>query len=154
MAEIREKIDTDDVAEVVALATEELRSVYRRATNVDSSVMPKTEQHVASLVAVERELIVGVVEYCRKADSLYVRGLAVHPQMRRLGIGKALVREVEAIAAQEGKPMVTLSMIKETGNLTIFERLGYYVINEAAATGFEGVDGHPVTKVELVRMLA
>ncbi|BBA32002.1 GCN5-related N-acetyltransferase domain protein [Methylocaldum marinum] len=152
--EIREKTNTDDVAEVVTLATEDLRRVYRRAPTIDGFSSLDAEQEVVSLVAVERSVIVGVVEYCREADSLYIRGLAVHPQKRRSGVGKALVREVEAIATREGKPKVTLSTIKETGNPRIFERLGYCSFNEVTATGFESLDGKPVTKVDMVRMLA
>lgn len=154
MTEIREKTATDDVAGVVALATDDLRRVYRRAPKADSSPSPGTEQEVVSLVAVDQGTIVGVVEYCRTADSLYIRGLAVHPEKRRSGIGKALVREVEAIASREGKPKVSLSTIKETGNPRIFERLGYCIFNEGVAAGFEGLDGRPVTKVDMVRVLA
>lgn len=154
MAEIREKTDTDDVAKIIALATEDLRRVYRRAAKVDGPATPEAEHAAVALVAVEGKVVVGIVEYCEKEDSLYVRGLAVHPPQRRRGIAKALIREVEAIAALEGMSKVTLSTIKETGNPKIFARLGYNIINEAPATGFEGLDGQSVTKVNMCRMLA
>lgn len=154
MPEVREKTDKDEVAGLIALATEELRRVYRRAANVDGPATPETEHAAVSLVAVEGEAVVGIVEYCEKEDSLYVRGLAVHPQQRGRGIAKDLMRQVEAIAARRGKLKVTLSTIKETGNQKIFTKLGYAVINQALAKGFEGLDGQPVTKVDMCRMLA
>lgn len=153
MSEVREKTDKDEVAGLIALATEDLRRVYRRATNVYGPTMPEAEHAAVSLVAVEGEAVVGVVEYCEKEDSLYVRGLAVHPQQRRRGIAKNLMRQVETIAARRGKRKVTLSTIKETGNPNIFIKLGYTVINQAPANGFESLDGKSVTKVDMCRML-
>jgi len=64
------------------------------------------------------------------------------------------MREVEAIAAREGTPSVTLSTIKETGNLEFFCQLGYTVVSEAPATGFEGLDGQAVVKVDMCRVSA
>ena len=154
MAEVREKTEADDVAGLVALATEDLRRVYRRAVYADGPATPEADHAAISLVAVEGEAIVGIIEYCEKEDSLYVRGLAVRPEERRRGVAKALIREVEAIAAREAKLKVTLSTIKETGNPTIFAKLGYNIVNQAPATGFESLDGQSVTKVNMCRMLA
>lgn len=69
MLEVREKTDKDEVAGLIALATEDLRRVYRRAANVDGSAMLETEHAAVSLVAVEGETVVGIVEYCEKEDS-------------------------------------------------------------------------------------
>lgn len=154
MIDIREKTDADDVAGIIALATEELRRVYRLAAKVGRPATPEAEHAAISLVAVEDEAIVGIVEYCEKEDSLYVRGLAVHPHQRRRGIATALIRKVEAIAVREGKAKITLSTIKETGNPMIFAKLGYSIINEAPAAGFEGLEGQSVTKVDMCRPLA
>jgi len=108
---------------------------------------------VVSLVALEREVVVGIVEYIEKGESLHLQGLAVHPKQRRRGIARALIREVEAIAIHKRNSRVTISTIKETGNPQIFALLGYDVISESPATGFEGVDGKSVTKVDMCRKL-
>lgn len=153
MIAIRDKNNTDDVEEILRLATADLRCVYRRSKKADNRAMSGEEVAAKSLVAVEGETVVGCIEYCETEDSLYVRNLAVHPQQRRRGVAKALIREVEVIAAREGKLKVNLSTIKETGNTGLFTRLGYSISNETPALGFEGLDGQPVTKVELYRLL-
>ena len=45
------------------------------------------------------------------------------------------------------KRKVTISTIKEIGNPQIFAQLGYDVLSEAPAMGFEGLDGQSVTTV-------
>jgi len=154
MVDIREKTvtDNDRVAEIFALATADLRRVYRRTKDTTKSATV-VEDAPVSLVAVEGETIIGVVEYCTGPDSLYVRGLAVHPQQRRRGVARSLIGAIEGVAARDGQTKITLSTIKQTGNQPIFERLGFTVINEAPAKGFEGVDGEQVTKVDMCRML-
>jgi len=104
-------------------------------------------------VAVEDGAVVGVVEYCLRPDAVYVRGLAVHPRHRRQGVARALLRAVEAIAMREGRARLTLSAIRETGNPAIFARLGFAATGEAAAEGFEGADGRPVTRVDMGRLV-
>lgn len=154
MIQIREKAVTDKhrVAEIIDLATADLRRVYRRSTNtgkpgVNAEITPIT------LVAVEADLIVGVVDYCIEPDSLYIRDLAIHPQYRRRGIARALIQAVEEIAGREGKPKLTLSTIKETGNPQIFTRLGFTVVNDILTETFEGADGQAVTKTDMHRKL-
>ncbi|MVF23016.1 GNAT family N-acetyltransferase [Methylocaldum sp. BRCS4] len=156
MVYIREKLATDNgsVADIVALATADLRSVYRRARSAATSPTPDNEDSPLSLVAVEGETIVGVVEYCVRSESLYIRGLAVHPQQRKRGIARQLIRAVEDIAIRGRKQKVTLSTIKETGNPEIFVQLGFSVVDESPAEGFEGLNGKQVTKVDMYRELA
>ena len=154
MIQIREKAVTDKhrVAEIIDLATADLRRVYRRATNtgtpgVNAEITPIT------LVAVEASLIVGVVDYCIEPDSLYIRCLAIHPQYRRRGIARALIQAIEEIANREGKLKLTLSTIKETGNPQIFTRLGFTVFKDILTETFEGVNGQAVTKTDMHRKL-
>jgi len=155
MPEVREKaaIDEDQIGELISLATKELRQVYRRAA-VATSNGTKPDDTPASLVAVEREVVVGVIEYTLGPDSLYIRGLAVHPQHRRCGYANTLVRAAAGIAVREGKSKVTLRTIKETGNSDIFTRLGFGVVAETLAKEFEGSNGQPVTIVEMSRFIS
>jgi N-acetylglutamate synthase-like GNAT family acetyltransferase len=155
MVEVREQAaaDGEQVTEIVALATEDLRRVYGPAPRHKQTSTPE-EDRPMTLVAVERNIVVGVIEYCVRPDELYIRGLAVHPRQRQRGIARVLIHSIEQIAIGYGKAKVTLSTIKETGNPVIFARFGFTVVNEATAEGFQRSDGQPVTKVNMCRMLA
>ncbi|MBB3102559.1 GNAT family N-acetyltransferase [Azomonas macrocytogenes] len=154
MVHIREKTINDSaaVAEVITLATADLRRVYRPVSKPMKRAILEEKYISKMLVAVDGELIFGVAEYYTKPDSLYIQGLATHPQHRRRGIAQALINAVEEIAIRENKPKLTLSTIKETGNSQIFARLGFIVVNEVRAEEFEGIDGQNVIKVEMVRI--
>ena len=106
---------------------------------------------VISFVALEQGAVVGVVDCCMRTDSVYVRGLAVHPQSTRRGIARALLRAAEELAVRRGRHSVTLSTIKETGNGKIFAKLGFAATAEAPAEEFEGADGRPVTRLDMMK---
>lgn len=143
--------DAAAVAEILAAATAELRRVYRRAPVPGGSAGADGGEVPQTLVAVEDGTVVGVVECCLRPDAVYVRGLAVHPRHRRQGVARALLRAAEAIAVRAGRARLTLCAIRETGNAAIFARLGFTATGAAAAEGFEGADGRPVTRVDLWR---
>lgn len=60
-------------------------------------------------VAVENGTIVGTVAAVPRADSLYVRGMAVDPALRGRGTGRALLERVEEFATQNGFERLRLS---------------------------------------------
>ena len=156
MADIREKIaaDEDRVAEIVALATKELRSVYVLSPRRVPSASQREDSVSTFLVAVEENVVAGVVEYRASLDAINIQGLAVHPQKRQKGIARALIGAVERIAVSSGKPRLNLSAIKETGNPKIFAKLGFDLVNQEPADGFQGADGQEVSKVNMCRNLA
>jgi len=71
MVDIREKAvtDNDRVAEIVAFATEDLRHVYRRAPGQKRPAAPDVGDSPMLLIAVEREVVVGGVEYFVQPES-------------------------------------------------------------------------------------
>ncbi len=154
MVVIREKtvVDEDGVAEIVALATKDLRRAYAPTPRADRMATLNEKNGSLSLVAIAGNFVAGVVEYCVRYDEIYIQGLAVHPQQRQRGIASALIRTIERIAINFGKSKVSLSTIKETGNLTFFVKLGFNVVSETPAEGFLGADGHQVTKVNMCRI--
>lgn len=145
--------DSGQINEIIAFATEDLRRVYRPVPRGDETAS-REEGQPMTLVAVEGDAVVGVVDYCLRHDDLHIRGLAVHPQQRKREVARELVRAIEQIALGCGKAMVTLSTIKETGNPLIFERLGFTMATEAPAEGFQSADGHHVIKADMCRVLA
>jgi ribosomal protein S18 acetylase RimI-like enzyme len=60
-------------------------------------------------VALQLDSVVGTVSVVAKDDGLYIRSMAVLPSARRLGIGWALLTEVESFAGVAGHRRLFLS---------------------------------------------
>ncbi|MDV5144643.1 GNAT family N-acetyltransferase [Streptomyces sp. SBC-4] len=87
----------------------------------------------AGLVFVTGDPVRGLVVVVPEADHLYLDAIAVHPDARGTGLGRALLRWVEARARQLGRPEVRLltnAMMWE--NQKLYERYGYEVVERRA----------------------
>jgi GNAT superfamily N-acetyltransferase len=128
--------DKIQAAEVDRLATDDLRTVYR-PTDVALRQRSALASAVHDLVAVVEEQVVGVVQYRTDGRQLWLRGLGVHPNARRRGVAAAVVQRLERIARDCGCVTLTLHTVRETGNVEIFERLGFVVESEGPTNLFE-----------------
>lgn len=149
MIKIREQTDsdTDAVKSIIAIATDELRSVYRP---VKTKVQNKDkDKKTIGIVATIKENIVGTAEllYCK--DNIFIQGLAVSPAHRRQGVARAIIEYVFLKAQKEGKNELTLSTIKETGNANAFLHMGFTIESEEISTTFESAQSEQVTLVSL-----
>lgn len=75
--------------------------------------------------------IVGTLMYRVEANRMHVRGLAVDPSRRRQGIASALIESVVAKARLANLRAVSLFTVLESGNVPIFERLGFHAVNHS-----------------------
>lgn len=80
-------------------------------------------------------------------------GLGVHEDHRRQGIARALVNRVIELAAEKRGSAVRVATIKETGDVPIFEKLGFEVAGENTDDSCEGINGEKVTDVEMEKRL-
>jgi GNAT superfamily N-acetyltransferase len=137
---VREMVPEDDleVAEVERLAIETLRTVYRptvaalqRRATIDATCR--------RLVAVQARHIVGVAHYYLAGDQLFFFRLGVHPGFRRRGVAATLIQQLETIGRNCGCTAMVLHTVRETGNVRIFERLGFRTESEEPAELFESV---------------
>ena len=60
-------------------------------------------------VAVQEEVVLGTVSVVPLGDELYIRGMAVSPEARGLGLGELLLKTVEGFAFAHGHKRLTLS---------------------------------------------
>lgn len=143
-----EDCDTERVAAIVRDATEELRMRYRPAGRTEDT---------DTIFGWSRYVIdwnggaAGVVEIAVVNNGAQIRGLAVGRAYRRRGLARILLTFCVNRAAQAGARKLTLYTIKETGNVDIFEKLGFSVVREDVARGYVGVDGKPVYQVRMER---
>ena len=117
-----------DGAEVIALCTEVFG--YTAAHN-------RPEAVIRQKLAVQRELFLAARLDGRLAGTVlggydghrgWVYSLAVRPDLRRRGIGTALMHQVERELARRGRPKINLQVLATNAATVAFsEKLGYSV---------------------------
>ena len=96
-----------------------------------------TPEALTKLVALNNRHIVGVVEYVEKNDHIYFQGLAVEPSRHRQGIARALITRLEKLCTERDLQKLALATIEETGNVQVFERLGFGVVEREQTDQYE-----------------
>ena len=82
-------------------------------------------------VALRNEAVVGTVSAVPEGDALYIRGMAVLPAARGLGIGETLLIHVESYASAHGYKRLTLSTTPFFSHaIHLYENFGFRRINE------------------------
>ena len=145
--------DAEAARRVADDAFASLRSVYRPApaalANL-SAMSPALER----LVAEEDGIVVGTTRFTVLGDCMRVIGLAVAEPRRRRGVARALVDELARIAGDRGCRALALYTITKTGNVPVFERLGFRLVSERADGYAASVDGEPLVEAYMERFVA
>ena len=144
--------DEREIADVERLAIADLRKVYR-PTAAARQTRTAMDATLHRLVAVLDGHVVGTVQYHVDDRRLSFLGLGVHPAYRRRGVARALVRHLETIAARSGCETVTARTVRETGNVSIFEKLGFEVESEEPTPLFESEPHRTLTEVTMRKRL-
>ncbi|MCU7918573.1 MAG: GNAT family N-acetyltransferase [Candidatus Thiodiazotropha sp. (ex Epidulcina cf. delphinae)] len=141
MIEVRRSLadDSVEITRIVSLATQILRKTYC-LKNVSESGSAKPQEKLASLVAIVNAKIVGVVEYKQDEDHIYFQGLAVDPSYHRQGIARKIIETLESMASESGRKKLKTATIEETGNVLVFERMGFRVASRKPAERFQSKD--------------
>jgi predicted N-acetyltransferase YhbS len=79
------------------------------------------------LVAHQEEKLLGTIRYHPIDDSLYCYKLAVNPDNRKLGIGKALINEVLSIAHTLKSKQVDIEVAEAKGLVPYYESMGFFI---------------------------
>ncbi len=113
--EIRRAVaaDAPAMAEVLAQAFAEYEPLYTpeglAATTPPTNRIRERLDEAPAWVAIYEEALVGTVGAVVRGDAVYVRSMAVLPAARGLGVGGALLTEVEAFARAAGVTSLFLS---------------------------------------------
>lgn len=142
-------IDAESVDRIMKSSTQELRAVYAPKLKAEISSVNHSPSSTKVVALDNADMVVGVAECIVCPLALYVQGVAVASTHRQRGVAGALLVHIAKIAVGNGRSIVQLATIKETGNVEIFKRLGFDVIEERIAERFLGLHGQPVTEVTL-----
>jgi len=145
--------DTEAARRVGDEAFATVRSVYRpspQATTNLATISPALER----LVAEDGDQIVGTVRFRVLEGCLRVIALAVPPQCRRRGVARMLIDRLTVIAKDRECRALALYTVTQTGNVPIFEQLGFRLVCERPDTYSISVGGEPLTEAYMERSVA
>ncbi|WP_111657206.1 GNAT family N-acetyltransferase [Isoalcanivorax indicus] len=131
--------------------TSALRRIYLPVTGgaAHRRIMPRFDV----LVAWMGGELAGTLEYTLAHETLYLQGLGVANRFRGQGVARALIEHVADIGQHYPLSHMELCTIRETGNVAVFERMGFSVCDERPSTQFVGAAGQPVSEVIMQRRL-
>lgn len=122
--------DSPGIAALLADAFAEYEPLYTpegfAATTITADEVTQRMSDGPVWVATCENVIVGTISVVRKEDSLYVRGMAVHPKARGRSIGRLLLTEIELYAAANGFRRLFLSTTPFLVRaIQLYEKSGY-----------------------------
>jgi GNAT superfamily N-acetyltransferase len=123
--------DAPEVASVLRLAFAEYKPLYTKEGYAATTPRIPTilaRMHEGPLwVAIHDERIVGTASAVRRDTGLYVRGMAVLPKARGLGVGRRLLEEIEGFAAKNGSARLFLSTTPFLSRaIRLYEDFGFH----------------------------
>jgi len=142
--------DAEVVRRIDEAAFAPLRSIYRpnQAARANLAALVPTLER---LVAENTGQIVGTVRFWTSDNRLRVIGLAVLPQCQRQGIARSLIEELVQIARTRGCQALGLYTIVQTGNVPVFQRLGFHTVGEQPDEYSISVSGQPLMEAYMER---
>lgn len=131
MVEIRHAVpeDAGGIGLVQGSATAALRRTYRPNARALAN-RSRISRDLQRLVALVDGRVVGTTQYYVERGCLRIVGLGVAEEYRRRGIARALVNFLLGLAADEGLEGIGARTIRETGNVQVFEKLGFRVVSD------------------------
>jgi N-acetylglutamate synthase-like GNAT family acetyltransferase len=129
--------DAAGIASLLSDSFIEYRHLYTTlgydATAISAADVTNRIQEGPAWVAICDEAIVGTVSIVLKENSLYVRGMAVHPAARGRKIGELLLSQIETFARAEKIQRLFLSTTPFLNRaIRLYERFGFERVDEGA----------------------
>lgn len=121
--------DAGGIEAVQASATTALRRIYRPNARALAN-RSRISRDLERLVALLDGRVVGSTEYYVEGDRLRIVGLGVLEECRQLGVARALVDFLLGLAEGKGLEGIGARTIRETGNVQVFEKLGFRVVSD------------------------
>lgn len=127
-----------------------LRETYRTTQQfLNEEWRPPSD--LTRIAAVLDGRVVGVVQCYVQDDCFHIMRFGVHADFRGMGVGRKLIEYVSDLARAKGFERISVYTIKETGNVPIYEALGFSVLSEEEAKWAESDKYDKLTDVHLER---
>ncbi len=131
--------------------SELLDLIMRSFASMDGVIDPPSSAHLLSVeslrdkagretvfLALQDGRMAGCIFAMERTADVYIGKLAVEPELQGQGIGRRLMRAVEAFARSRDKPAIELqTRVELTANHATFARLGFREIGRTAHEGYD-----------------
>ncbi len=131
----------------------ELRKIYRPTSEAQRNQASSTNEWTCLGYYLGHQLV-GFIKVKLSCKTLNLSTLAVMPEYRKKGVARSLILEAERMFSNAG--LLSVWCVEQTGNVEIFEALGFKVAERIESDIFELADSSNVkaTEVRLERKAA
>ncbi len=140
--------DIEAALRVDAAAVATLRQTYRPNQKALAN-RKRLSPHLKRIVCLLDGRIVGTTQYYQDGNSLRLLGLGVLPEARRQGVARAMIAALADSARGLGLCSLATHTVRETGNVAIFQKLGFHVVSETPDEYYESDKYATLTDVDL-----
>ncbi len=114
----------------------------------------ETDRPYVRLVATIGSIVVGTLTYETHKDHIYFGSLGVLSDYRHHGVARSFVTYLESVAFSIGIFLIQCDTIEETGNVAIFEKLGFQEFSRVISKDRSSPDGELVYIISLQKWLS
>ncbi|WP_229648488.1 GNAT family N-acetyltransferase, partial [Vibrio parahaemolyticus] len=124
----------------------ELRKIYRPTSEAQRNQASSTNEWTCLGYYSEHQLV-GLIKVKLSGKTLNLSTLAVMPECRKKGVARSLILEAECMFSNAG--LLSVWCVEQTGNVEIFEALGFKVAERIESDIFELADSSNVKAIEV-----
>ncbi len=124
----------------------ELRKIYRPTSEAQRNQASSTNEWTCLGYYLNHQLV-GLIKVKLSGKTLNLSTLAVMPEYRKKGVARSLILEAERMFSNAG--LLSVWCVEQTGNVEIFEALGFKVAERIESDIFELADSSNVKAIEV-----
>ena len=124
----------------------ELRKIYRPTSEAQRNQASSTDEWTCLGYYLGHQLV-GFIKVKLSCKTLNLSTLAVMPEYRKKGVARSLILEAERMFSNAG--LLSVWCVEQTGNVEIFEALGFKVAERIESDIFELADSSNVKAIEV-----
>ncbi|WP_257976619.1 GNAT family N-acetyltransferase, partial [Vibrio parahaemolyticus] len=123
----------------------ELRKIYRPTSEAQRNQASSTNEWTCLGYYLNHQLV-GIIKVKLSGKTLNLSTLAVMPEYRKKGVARSLILEAERMS---NAGLLSVWCVEQTGNVEIFEALGFKVAERIESDIFELADSSNVKAIEV-----
>ena len=124
----------------------ELRKIYRPTSEAQRNQASSANEWTCLGYYLDHQLV-GLIKVKLSGKTLNLSTLAVMPECRKKGVARSLILEAKRMFSSAG--LLSVWCVEQTGNVEIFEALGFKIAERIESDIFELADSSNVKAIEV-----